>query len=132
MNEEMENVQTGGSVEPGKTFTQEQVNAIVGERLAKEKSKGEAELVQREKEIAKRELAMAAKEKLVAQGLPVELLEAINAGTPEELEQSLRIMAKYMKTESNQLQLNGARPGNLGTGADATGDSAVRQAMGLR
>ena len=49
-----------------KTFTQEDVNRIVGERLAKEKAKnsGEADLAKREQELAQRELHMTAKELL--------------------------------------------------------------------
>lgn len=62
----------------GKTFTQEQVNAIIGERLAKEKSKADAALAEKEQQLAQRELTLTAKERLNEMDLPIELLDALN------------------------------------------------------
>ena len=59
-----------------KTFTQEQVNAIIGERLAKEKTRADTALAEREQQIAQRELLLEAKEKMNEMGLPVELLDS--------------------------------------------------------
>ncbi|MFR5070470.1 MAG: hypothetical protein ACLTE2_12475 [Eubacteriales bacterium] len=47
-----------------KTFSQEDANRIVGERLAKEKAKNDADWQQREQDLQKRELRMTAKEYL--------------------------------------------------------------------
>lgn len=53
-----------------KTFTQDEVNKIVSERLARDKGKNSAELEKREHELEQRELAMTAREKLAERGLP--------------------------------------------------------------
>lgn len=61
-----------------KTFTQDELNRIVSERLQKERKKlkaaetGEytAELAEREQDILQRELKMDAKERLIEAGLP--------------------------------------------------------------
>lgn len=67
-----QNADLATSQETGeKTFTQEDVNRIVQERLAKEKSKnnGDADFAKREQELAQRELHMSAKEMLSEKGL---------------------------------------------------------------
>lgn len=75
-----------------RTFTQEQLNAIVGERLAKERTKAEGELAERERQIQQKEFAFTAKETLTQRGLPLELLDAINASDQETLTKSLDIL----------------------------------------
>ena len=66
-----------GTPAEGKTFTQEDVNRIIGERLAKEKEKGNSSLEQREKELAMREkFRMTARELLESQRLPLKLVDA--------------------------------------------------------
>ena len=65
MEENTNQVQEQTAVETeGKTFSQEDVNRIVGERLAKEKAKNESDWQQREQDLQKRELRMTAKEYL--------------------------------------------------------------------
>lgn len=61
-----------------KTFTQEEVNQIVQERLQREKNK-QPELEQREKELAKREKAFNAKELLQKHNLPEEFQSFLEA-----------------------------------------------------
>ncbi len=84
-----------------KTFTQEQVNAIIGERLAKEKSKADAALAEREqqfaereKDLAKRELLFRAKEKLDKKGYPMELLEVLDVSSEEAVDKALEVIQK--------------------------------------
>ena len=57
----------------GRTFTQDEVNRIVSERLGRERDKLSTELDEREKAVKARELAVIAAEKLAAAGLPKEL-----------------------------------------------------------
>ena len=81
-----ENKTTNTSPESGagaKTFSQDDVNRIVGERLAAEKRKGEVALAEREQQLAQRELLLTAKEKLSESGLPVELMDALNVSQSE-------------------------------------------------
>ncbi len=117
-----------------KTFSQDDVNRIVGERLAKEKAKGEAALAEREQQLAQRELLLTAKEKLTENGLPVELVDALNVSSPEALEKALStvktVLDKY-KSEARPMKFSGAKPAESLSGVKNTGDSSLRKAMGL-
>lgn len=119
----------------GKTFTQEQVNAIVGERLAKEKAKGEAALAEREQQLAQRELMLTAKERISEMGLPAELVDALNVSSPDALEKALNTVKTVfdnIKAEARPIKIRGARPAESLTGTpDGSNDAAFRKAMGL-
>lgn len=117
-----------------KTFSQEDVNRIVGERLAKEKAKGESALAEREQQLAQRELLLTAREKLTENGLPVELVDALNVSSPEALEKSLNIVSTVLnklKAEARPIKLSGAKPAENPSRVQPTGDSSLRKAMGL-
>lgn len=89
MEENTNQVQEQTAVEEqGKTFSQEDVNRIVGERLAKEKAKNESDWQQREQDLQRRELQMTAKEYLSEKNMPVELLDALNYTDEETLQKS--------------------------------------------
>lgn len=114
-----------------KTFTQDDVNRIIGDRLAKEKAKAEAELAQKEQEIQKRELLLTAKEMLTEHELPAALIEALNMSSPEALARSIQII-------KDEFTIYGNRPGKFkgitpadGTRAPYQGNDTVRAAMGL-
>lgn len=122
----------------GKTFSQEDVNRIVGERLAKEKAKGEAEFSKRERELAQRELRMTAKETLSSKGLPAELLDTLNCSDRETMEKSISTVEKifngYKANAISNIKFKGFQPGASGKMPDAgaTEDIEIRKAMGLR
>lgn len=93
------------SQEGEKTFTQDDVNRIVSERLAKEKAKYEAaaktnfqekevELSRREQELTLREFKATARETLTNKNLPMELLDVINYSSEEEMNKSIDILEK--------------------------------------
>ena len=131
-NKAMNNQNPDGAGE--KTFNQEDVNRIVGERLAKEKAKGEAALAEREQQLAQRELLLTAKEKLTENGLPVELVDALNVSSPEALEKALSIVKTVMdkhKAEARPIKISGAKPAESLFHAKNAGDSSLRKAMGL-
>lgn len=131
-NKAMNNQNQDGAGE--KTFSQEDVNRIVGERLAKEKAKGEAALAEREQQLAQRELLLTAKEKLTENGLPVELVDALNVSSPEALEKALSIVKTVMdkhKAEARPIKFSGAKPAESLSRTQQTGDSSLRKAMGL-
>lgn len=117
-----------------KTFSQDDVNRIVGERLAKEKAKGEAALAEKEQQLAQRELLLTAKEKINEMGLPAELVDALNVSSPEALEKALStvktVLDKY-KSEARPMKFSGAKPAESLSHAKNTGDSSLRKAMGL-
>ena len=125
-----------------RTFTQEQVNAIVSERLNKEKQKGESALAEREKQFAEREQALAnrealidLKDKLKAKGLPDELLPVLNVQNKEALQAALDALDNYIERQKandpkrvyHELKLPEEKANNAEPGL-----SDLRKAMGLR
>lgn len=123
-----------------RTFTQDEVNRIVQERLNKERSKVDAakekEFADREAELARKEFRIEARKELYDRGLPEELLDALNISDKDTFENSLEIIEKILKpheqeSEKNEeLERNKARftmPMNRQSGADA-----IRAAMGLK
>ena len=123
-----------------KTFTQNDVNRIVQERLAKEKAKnsGEADFAKREQELAQRELHMTAKELLSEKGLPVQLFDALNCTDKETMEKSIAtietVFNEYKANATGNIKFKGFQPGSgsIIPDAGASEDVEIRQAMGLR
>lgn len=118
-----------------KTFTQEDVNRIIGERLAKERSKSEQELSKREKELQQREMRLTAKEMLSARGLSQDLADALNCADKETLEKSISIVEKIFnenKEEASKPIFTSKKP-YMGVTASPihSEDTAIRKAMGL-
>lgn len=133
-----ENKATNPNPESGageKTFSQDDVNRIVGERLAAEKRKGEAALAEREQQLAQRELLLTAKEKFTESGLPVELLDALNVSSPEAMEKAITtvkaVIDKIKAEAPKPFTIHGAKPAEAGRAPQASGDSRLRKAMGL-
>ena len=143
MDEKNTNQNTDPSTDQGtgdkRTFSQEDVNRIVQERLAKEKAKssGEADFTKREQELARRELHMSAKELLSEKGLPVQLVEALNCTDRETMEKSVETVEKYFEecraNARSSIRLKGFQPGasSVMPTAEPSGDLEIRKAMGL-
>lgn len=95
-NTSTEGTQTGTEGAQQKTFTQDDVNRIVQERLAKERSKGNDndELTKRAAELDLRERKLTAKEKLRENGLPDYLVDALNMNTEEDFQKSMEAVLK--------------------------------------
>ena len=139
--EDMKN-EANGSVEAGKTFTQDEVNQIVKNRLKEERGKMQKEqdaaLLEREQAITAREMRMTAREKLNEKGLPADLVDAINCSDEEAINKSIEILSKnYTSPENGNASKNrlvGCTPrGNYSprNGDTPTFDDACRRAMGL-
>lgn len=103
--------QTGTEGTQEKTFTQDEVNRIVQDRLAREKGKGSEELDKREAALNYRERKMNAVDELRKNGLPDYLAEALNLNTDEDFQKSMEAI-KRMKGESA-----GVQPGVIGKGS---------------
>ena len=114
-----------------KTFTQEDVNRIVQERLAKEKSKGNEDLEKRAAELDKRERRMNAVEELRKNGLPDYLVDALNMETEEAFKQSMDAIKK-MKGETHEStgQIIG-KGSPIGTVTKGCSNDELRGAFGL-
>lgn len=116
-------------VQQGKTFTQEDVNRIVQERLAKEKGKGSEELDKRAAELDKRERRMNAVDELRKNGLPDYLVDALNMETDEAFQQSMEAIKKMKGETTNAQEVKiGSIPGIVSKG----GSDNLRDAFGLR
>ena len=93
VNTEVSNNPAGGGAGPGESFTQEEVNNIVQERLARERAKNEptpAEL--REKELTARENKMSCKEYIAEQKYPSELLDLFDTADMEQFKGNVEKM----------------------------------------
>ena len=134
MSEQVNNNQPGTgehtAQQDNKTFTQEDINRIVQERLAKERSKGDATLAEREQELAKREFMLKAKEIFAEKKLPLELLDAIKADNEDELNASLAILEKLFDIGSDKPTPTIVLGGTGGGGGQPK--DRFREAMGLR
>lgn len=95
---------TAADQQQGKTFTQEQVNAIVGKRLTEQKATLEADFVKREQELNKREMSIRAKELLSEKGLPKGLSDVLKYETEEELVKAIETIeyTRGFKTEDQE------------------------------
>jgi hypothetical protein len=115
------------------TFTQDDVNRIVGERLAREKAKSDAAFAERERELAQRELRLSAIEKLTDRGLSPALLDALNTSSPAALDKSLDLIEAEIKAaKSKPLLIKGIKPMDGCTPRDTDSGYGIREAMGLK
>lgn len=139
-NTSTEGTQTGTEGTQGvKTFTQEDVNRIVQERLAKEKSKGagngDDELNKRAAELDLRERKLTAREKLRENGLPDYLVDVLNMNTDEDFQKSMEAILKMKGEISSNEQPKPVGKGNLigmVQGMGTKKDDPLRYAFGLK
>lgn len=98
--------QPEGNGVSGRTFTQEEVNKIISERLAKERARGEA--VQesaadwREQQLRERENRLTCQEFLREQGLREELLDILDTKDPEKFQaKAARLLELFPGADRN-------------------------------
>ena len=126
MAEENKNTQQGeNEPESGKTFTQEEVNKIVQQRLERAKSKEPDELAKREAELNKREMNLTIREQLSSAGLPNELAGVISAQDEDEAIEKIEILKKDIESQPahSKAEYNPVK-GEVKT-------DPIREAMGL-
>lgn len=133
-NTSTEGTQTGTEGAQQKTFTQDDVNRIVQERLAKERSKGNDndELTKRAAELDLRERKLTAKEKLRENGLPDYLVDALNMNTEEDFQKSMEAVLKMKGETGEQPRVIGTCSPIGAVGAGANPSDPVRNAFGLK
>lgn len=124
--------QTAGQEE--KTFTQEEVNRIVQERLARAKNNDgkNSEVSQKETELKARELNIMAREKLLDAGINSKYSPLLMGATNEaDLTKKVELLKEFTKnTKSGDDKPIGIKIG--APGSDSTkGSDAIREAMGL-
>lgn len=125
-----EGTQTGTEGTQERTFTQEDVNRIVQDRLAKEKGKGNDDLDKRAAELDKRERRMNAIDELRKNDLPGYLVDALNMETDEAFQQSMEAIKKMKGESTNAPDVVIGQGNPIGTVKKGGGD-ALRDAFGL-
>lgn len=116
----------------GKTFTQEEVNRIVADRLARERSKAAPEqtpdpLAEREKDLAAREHAMQCRE-LVGSNkhYPAQLLDVLDTSNFDVFKsQADKLLTAFPNIAGDASRIIFTRPGNSGatSSSDAIGEA---------
>lgn len=139
---EQNNINTLPGGENGeKTFTQEEVNKIVSDRLKRESDKATSALDTREKDLKEREMRLNAREALSEKNLPLDLLDVINYNDEESLQKSIDILTNcgVGGSKANKPHFAGFVPG--GSVVTPTGnyrddsnseDCKIKEAMGLK
>lgn len=97
-----------------KTFTQDDVNRIVQDRLAKDRAKASEELGKREQELNNREFRLNSRQKLIDRGYPESIMDALNCSSEEAFNKALDIIDSLIKErtpdkEQEQLEQRRAR-----------------------
>lgn len=129
----------------GKTFTQEDVNRIVQERLAKEKNKATsnedfekktADLEKRATELEAKENRLNAVTALRDAGYPDELADVIRCSNADELKKSMEVIDKIISERTPKgwsKELEAKRSQIVSATIHALpNDNGIRSAMGLR
>lgn len=114
-----------------KTFTQDEVNRIVQERLSRNKTKND-ELEEREKKIIQRELKADCKDILIEKNLPVELSELFNGYSEDDLDKFIEVIGKIEDKikSSNENKMRGHKP-NIGNTVEYNSSDPIKEAFKL-
>lgn len=135
-NTSTEGTQTSTEGSSERTFTQDDVNRIVQERLAKEKGKGNDELEKRAAELDRRERRMNAVEELRKNGLPDYLVDALNMNTDEDFQKSMEAIKKmkgeYQSSSDPEAGVIIGKGNPVGTVAKGFRNNDLRDAFGLK
>ena len=122
--------QTAGDSTELKTFTQEEVNRIVQDRLARERRGTGQTIEERELDLTRRENRMKCAEKLTEAGQPKELLDIRDTSNAETFMENVGKLAAMRIQAPNAAPIPrvvGVTPGTLKEGEEAD----IRKAFGL-
>ncbi len=96
-----------------KMFTQSDVNRIIGERLSRDKLKGNEDFEKRESELATRELKFTAKQLLSEKGLPTELAEILKLEDEKSVIDAVELLSKLIGTKEKENSFKAAKERKL-------------------
>ena len=111
----------------GRTFTQDDVNRIVSERLAHEREKLQASAkdTEREKALAAREARLDCREYLDTQGYPTALLDVLDSSDTDKFKAAVEKLVKAFPaitgTGSTPRKYVGRTPGSSSAPKDGSG-----------
>lgn len=103
------NTNTNNTETVEKTFTQEEVNRIVSDRLARERDKRTAELDEREKALRQRELSVIAREKLEEAGLNKELCDVLRFDDEASLDEAISKLKNIKGFDGKKTEKSGRK-----------------------
>lgn len=125
-NNNQNNQQTG---EPGKQgeklFTQEDVNRIVGERLARAKSQNEPE--SKERELQQKENELFIKEIVLEKKLPQDIADTLKGLDKDKINSIIEVISPYIQKTKEPILNPTGKTGGTGGNSDP-----IRAAMGLK
>lgn len=122
--------QAGSQQAEEKTFTQEEVNRIVQERLSRTK-KDIPDFEAREKELARKELVLQAKELLSNKGMPKELAGILHFTNERELKEAVELLEQHCGPEQEESKFQIIPSGGLPKGQLWKEQDNTRKAFGL-
>lgn len=96
----MENNNMTANQQEERTFSQSELNAIIGKRLSEQKQQQESELAKREQELKEKEFRFNSRQKLIERGYPEDLLDILNCGDEASLDKSLSVIDKIIGERS--------------------------------
>ena len=117
-----------------KTFTQDELNRIISERLARNRDKRTAEFDEREKELKRRELSIIAREKLDEAGLSKELCKVLKYDDEAELDEAIQQLQHIKGFDGKKPEKSGKKivePFRLPEFTDAPAPDLFREAFKL-
>lgn len=129
-----------GDHEGQKTFTQDDVNRIVQDRLAKDRAKASEEMSKKEQELEQREFRLNSRQKLLERGYPDSLLDALNCSSKEAFDKALDTIDELIKDrmpskqQQQQQELEAKRSQIIGAPIHQMNDAGsdmIKKAMGL-
>ena len=127
-----QNNNPAGAAGQEKTFTQEDVNRIVQERLAKERGRGSEELDKRTAELDLRERKLNAVTELRKNGLPDYLADALNLSSDDAYTASMEAVLRMKKESETEPKGKPIGIGNpIGAVGGTGGYDPLRQVFGL-
>lgn len=140
MNQNIDPASTQGAGE--KTFTQDDVNRIVQDRLAKDRAKSSEEITKREQELLQREFRLNSRQKLIDRGYPESIMEALNCNSEKEFDKALDIIDSLIKERTPSEAERAEMEARMKAAASApkftdkseprrAGTDLIRQAMNL-
>lgn len=122
-----------------KTFTQDEVNKIVSDRLGREKERYEKDYQAKAEELRQREMRMKGTELLKSHHLSEEMYDILKFSNTEELETSILSLKKALQgTHQEKSRLTGVTPGEPraiyfsdSEHKQALAEDPIRKGMGL-
>lgn len=138
-----QNIDPAGNQGAGeKTFTQDDVNRIVQDRLAKDRAKSSEEITKREQELLQREFRLNSRQKLIDRGYPESIMDALNCNDEKSFDKALDIIDSLIKertpSEAERAEMEAKRKAAASapkftdrSEPRRTGTDLIRQAMNL-